>query len=162
MQNRSVQLLQRPLIFDKALCKPVQQFRMSRFFTKQSEVICRLHESASKMPAPHTIDKNSGRQRMTSIRQPVCEFPATAFVARKCRHLRPQHDWRKMTSDNVPEFGRIASNMDWDVGNFIFHHAHRGRQFGHCFLQRGQFFAQLCECGFGIVGILRFQRFGSR
>jgi hypothetical protein len=81
--NESMKRVQAPTAFDEGVGEPVEEFRMTGSVAEGTEIFGGSDESFSKMPAPDSIHKDSGGERMIWTRHPLSQLEATAGVIRK-------------------------------------------------------------------------------
>ena len=118
MQNQSVERFDRPTALDESGGQKIEQRRMGRTGTADTEVVLGPHQSITKMMLPDAIDDHARRKR-SGIRagDPSGQFssPASLLIDRK---PLAAEDLEKSTWDFRAQAGRLAAKLNPRVLRF--------------------------------------------
>src|SRR5262245_28194417 len=98
-----MQLLDRPAASHEMPRERIEQFRVSRFFTQQTEIVGRTNQSLTKMPAPDPVHDDATGQRMLGIHNPFCQFHSSAVCAVEFWSRTSSNDAGNFSRDNVAQ-----------------------------------------------------------
>ena len=103
-----MQRLGRPAAFDEGCRQPIEQFRVCWLLAKHAEIIRRSHQPFTKVMLPHTIYKNSCRQRIDRIDHCLSQLftPATLI---KMLAVFARHNAQKPARRHLAWLQRIAA-----------------------------------------------------